>query len=346
MVYPFAVISEKMDTQATNGVLEEFRLEFLDCWRRLPNKLPFLVLLGAWFILFQFLGNSTLGYVRTSSLFGYMYDAFSAGGHTSLLEAEEGYAVLIPAVVAYLFWVKRQQLLALDLRGWWPGLLILTLGTFLHLLGYSVQQPRISVMGFFTGVYGLMGMTWGLAWLRASFFPFFLFGFCIPIGSLANPITFRMRLLVSQLVGFICHYILAIDINVRGNDLIDPTGHYRYEIAAACSGIRSLLATLAFSVILGFVSFQKNWKRLLMIASAFPLAILGNLLRMLTIIIAAEMGGQEWGNRVHDGGPGGIFSLLPYIPAFVGLLSLERYLRQRKDGPADPVVNSLKLKET
>lgn len=335
-----------MDTQATNGVLEEFRLEFLDCWRRLPNKSAFLALLAAWLVLFQFLGNSTLGYVRTPSLFGYMYDAFSAGGHTSLLEAEEGYAVFIPAVVAFLFWSKRRQLLALEVRGWWPGLLILSGGAALHLLGYAVQQPRISVVGFFTGIYGLMGMSWGWAWLRASFFPFFLFGFCVPIGSLAEPVTFHMRLLVSQLVGFICHYILAIDIGVKGNMLIDPTGHYQYEIAAACSGIRSLIATFAFAVILGFVSFRRNWKRLLLIASAFPLAILGNLLRMLTIIIAAEMGGQEWGNYVHDGGPAGIFSLLPYIPAFLGLLSLERYLRPKQDQPAEPMVESLKLKET
>src|SRR5579859_3142647 len=226
-----------MDAQPINGVLEEFRLEFLESWRRLPNKLPFLVVLAAWVVLFQFLGNSTLGYVNTASLFGYMYDAFSGGGHISLLEAEEGYAVLIPAVVAALFWSRRRELLALELRAWWPGLLIFSFGVVLHLLGYAVQQPRISVVGFFTGIYGLMGLTWGPAWLRRSFFPFFLFGFCIPIGTLTEPVTFRMRLLVSQLVGFICHYVLAIDVNVQGNLLLDPSNHYQYEIAAACSGL-------------------------------------------------------------------------------------------------------------
>jgi exosortase len=335
-----------MEMQATNGVLEEFRLEFLECWGRLPNKLPFFVLLAAWLVLFQFLGNSTLGYVNTSSLFGYMYNAFSAGGHTSLLEAEEGYAVLIPAVVAGLFWLKRRELLASDLRPWWPGLLIFVSGILLHLLGYGVQQPRLSVVGFFIGIYGLMGMTWGFQWLRASFFPFFLFGFCVPIGTLAEPVTFRMRLLVSQLVGFVSHYILAIDIGVQGNMLIDPTGRYQYEMAAACSGIRSLTATLALAVILGFVSFRKPWKRLIMIASAFPLALLGNLIRMLAIIIAAEIGGQEWGTYVHDGGPGGVLSFLPYIPAFIGLLSLEHYLRSHEVTPAVAPMKPLMLKET
>jgi exosortase len=202
------------------------------------------------------------------------------------------------------------------------------------------------VISFFVGLYGLTGLAWGPAWLRATFFPFFLFGFCVPIGSLAEPITFRLRLLVSQLVGFVSHYFLAIDVKVQGNLLVDPSGHYQYEIAAACSGIRSLIATVAFSVVLGFTSFKESWKRAIMIVSSFPFAVLGNLVRMLFIVIAAEIGGQEWGSYVHEGGPGGVFSLLPYIPAFVGLLALERYLRTPPTPSQLPPLNPLELKRT
>jgi exosortase len=333
-----------MDEQPINGVLEEFRLEFIDCWPRLPNKLPFFLLLGTWLALFQFFGNSTLGYVRTSSLFGYMYDAF--GGHSSLITAEEGYAVLIPFVVLILLWSRRKELVSLNLDSWWPGLVILAFGILLHLLGYTVQQPRISVVGFFTGLYGLTGLAWGYRWLRATFFPFVLFGFCVPIGSLAEPITFRLRLLVSALVGFVSHYFLAIDITVNGNLLVDPTGHYQYEVAAACSGIRSLIATFALAVILGFVSFRSPWKRLAMVLSSFPLAVIGNLFRMLTIIIAAEMGGQSWGAYVHDGGPGGLLSLLPYIPAFLGLMAIERYLGRPSVSSTLSDLKPLELKRT
>ena len=35
----------------------------------------------------------------------------------------------------------------------------------------------------FFGFYGLMGFCWGLAWLRATFFPYILFLFCVPIVS-------------------------------------------------------------------------------------------------------------------------------------------------------------------
>ena len=322
-----------MQDQSGNGVLEEFRIEFLDCWQRLPNKGFFLTLLAVWLALFQWLGNSTLGYIDTKSLFYWLYNAF-AGGRTDAFE-QETVGLLIPFAVLIILWLRRRQLISLELHLWWPGMLILTLGVLFHVVGYLVQQPRVSVVGLFVGLYGITGMAWGSAWLRATYFPFLLFGFCLPLGSLAEIITFPLRLLVSRLVELVCHYVLFIDVQRQGNVLVNPTGHYSYEVAAACSGIRSLLATLAIAVTLAFYSFGKWWKRLVVIASAFPLAVAGNLLRMLTIVIAAEIGGQGWGNYVHEGGPLGILSLLPYVPVFFGLFWLENLLHERCEPGAD-----------
>jgi hypothetical protein len=67
-----------------------------------------------------------------------------------------------------------------------------------------------------------------------------------------------------------------------------------------------------------------------------PLAVIGNTLRMLTIVIAAEVGGQEAGSYVHEGGPFGILSLLPYVAAFGGLLLLGHWLRDGQSKPAVP----------
>jgi len=74
-----------------------------------------------------------------------------------------------------------------------------------------------------------------------------------------------------------------------------------------------------------------------MIGAGLPLAILGNVLRLLSIVIAAEIGGQEAGSYVHDGGPMGIFSLLPYVPAFVGLFLMGRWLENQDMEPNLPL---------
>src|SRR2546421_10293766 len=144
-----------------------------------------------------------------------------------------------------------------------------------------------------------MVLAWGPAFLRASIFPYFLFVFSVPFGPRAEPITFYLRLLVCQLVEFVCHNILAIEIVRQGTSLRDQSGQYQYEVAAACSGMRSVISISLLAITFAFVVFRSNWNRALLIASAVPLAVLGNLIRMLMIIIAAEIGGQRWGGYVH-----------------------------------------------
>ena len=322
-----------MEKQSANGILEEFRIEFLDCWQRLPNKGFFLVLLIAWLALFQFLGNSTLGYIPTPSLLSWMGLTYGSSADTG--GADDNPGRLIPFVVLGLFWWKRKQLLALPLGMWWPGLLLLALALGLHLLGYMVQQPRISIVALFTGIYGLMGLAWGRQWLRESFFPFILFAFCMPLGWFSVSVTFPLRLLVCRVVELISIYILQIDIVRVGTALSDPSGHYQYDVAAACSGIRSLFAVSAVAIISAMLVFRTWWKRGLLMASAVPLAVLGNVVRMLSIIIAAEIWGQEGGSYVHEGGPLGILSLLPYVAAFAGLLLLGHFLREQMLHPSD-----------
>jgi exosortase len=322
-----------MATQPENGILEDFCIQFQESWQRLPNKGLFFVLLAAWLALFHFLGNATLGYISTPSLLQWMYLAYGGADPGG---TDDSHGKFIPFVVLALFWWKRKQLLAHKLDLWWPGLLLVGLALGLHVAGYMVQQPRISIVALFAGIYGLMGLAWGRQWLRDSFFPFCLFAFCIPIGWSAVSITFPLRLLVCRLVEFISGFILQIDIRRDGTALIDPTGHYQYDVAAACSGIRSLFATGAVAIIYAMLSFQHWWKRGVLIISAVPLAILGNTLRMLTIVIAAEIWGQEGGAYVHEGGPFGVLSLLPYVAAFAGLLLLGHWLRECPAKPAAP----------
>ena len=68
----------------------------------------------------------------------------------------------------------------------WLMFTLIAFSLVLHVIGYAAQQPRISIVALFTGIYGIMGLAWGWDWLRASFFPFFLFAFCVPLGTLAE----------------------------------------------------------------------------------------------------------------------------------------------------------------
>lgn len=312
-----------MNNSSMSEIPPSGRTDLADCWQRLPNKAFFAGLLAAWLALFQFLGNSGFGYVHSSSLLRWMYIAYNSQG----LSNDDAVGNLIPFLVIGLFWWKREELLALPLKIWWPALFIVAAGVLMHVVGYIIQESRLSIVALFVGIYGLMGLAWGPAWLRHSFFPFFLFIFCVPMSVVLEPITFPLRLLVSTLVEWVAHFIFGIGVQRMGTQLFDPLGTYQYDVAAACSGIRSLLAIFLFATVCGFVMLRSPFKRVLLMLLSAPFAILGNLLRMLLIIFAAVMGGQEWGNYVHESA---IISLVPYIPAFIGLLLVAWWLERKE----------------
>jgi len=287
-----------------------------DEWRVLPNKAFFIALATAWVVMFTYLGNSTFGYKDTSSIFAWAFDIYTAP------ESDAEYAVLIPFAVLALFWWKRQELVARPFDVWSPAVLLIGGGLCAHLLGYVIQQPRLSFIGFFVGLYGLTGLAWGKNWLKASFFPFFLLAFCIPMGG-TDGLTFRMRLLVAWVVSGIAHLGLAPDLVREGTQLFDAGHTFHYEVAAACSGIRSLTALLALTTIYSFISFKSIKPRALMILSAFPLAILANVIRLCFTIMVANLFGQDAGKAVETNA-----GYITFIVAIACVYFLSRWLER------------------
>jgi len=326
---------EKQDTG--NRVSPGFYPEWLALWRSFPMRWQVVALVAAWTALFHFIGHSTLGYVNTRSLFGWWYwvhtrELEGADGSINFLkvfDTDEWFAWFIPLVVLVLLWCRRDELVAMQKRVCWPALGIFLGGILVHVLGYMVQQARVSMIGYFIGLYGLTGLLWGVAWLRTALFPFALFAFCVPLGNSAEAITFPLRLVATRITSVVCDTLLGIHVLQDGTRLFDAGGSYQYEVAAACSGIRSLTMFLAFGVIFGYMSFKTTWRRLISAMVAVPLAVLANVVRLTLIVLAAEAFGQKAGSYVHESI---VFSIAPYIPAIGGFLFLGWLLREDKPG--------------
>ena len=296
-------------------------------WNRLPNKLFFFTLLTAWLTLFHFLGNSILGYVHSPSIFWWLNDTYGNFNES----ADDGYGYFIPFVVAWLFWRKRETLLALPLQVWWPGILVVLVAVLIHLVGFMVQQPRFSTIALFIGIFGLMGLAWGRAWLKESLFPFWLFIFCVPLSAWLLPLTFPLRIVVSWLTAAAAS-VLTIDVTRVGTQLIGHGGKFQYDVVAACSGMKSLISIFLLATVYGCLLFRSPKKRLLLMSLALPLSVMGNFLRLFCIVVVAEVGGQAAGDFVHENF---IISLLPYIPAFLGLFWAGSWL-EKKYGKEKP----------
>lgn len=316
---PAETVSGATPTEHPPGFLEEVA----QAWRHLPHKSLFLVLFAAWIALFHFFGNATLSYIKSPSLFTWARGVYS-------WREDDAHGQYIPFAVLLFFWLKRKELSEVLPRVWWPGAFYFAAAILLHFLAFRVQQARVSILAFILGLHALIGLIWGREAMRRTIFPIFLLLFCIPFGSMADPITFKLRMIVTKISVGIGHDILGIAVFRDGSQIYGPNGHALYDVAPACSGMRSLIAMSALSVVYAFLNLDAPWRRLILIASALPLALLANIIRITTVIIAGDIWGQNFGAMIEQK-----FGFITFAVAIAGMMAIGWLLGERKK-PVSP----------
>jgi exosortase len=306
----------RIETPAKEG----FPTEFQRFWGLLPDKAVFGALLAAWVLLFQYYGWTTAIAGRTGSLFAWMWGKWDDPAN------DASHGKLIPLVVLAILWFRRERLAKSVAGVWWPGLLAVGSALALHVVGFVVQQPRLSMVAFFFGAWGLVGLVWGWETLKVAFFPFFIFAFCVPMGgTFAQGLTLPLRQLAAKVTMFITHNVLQIDVTRIGTNLVDSHGRWHYDVAAECSGIRSFMALLAISTIFSVLTMRSFWKRAVMIGLTVPIALICNVLRLSTIILTATaFQSQAAGDFVHEW-----FGYVTYMIGIGILLLARRWLREK-----------------
>lgn len=291
-------MSENADAQparaaASPSMLSAFLEQAADIWRRLPHKSLFLVVFAAWVALLHFLGNATVGYGKVSSVFVWALDAYS-------YREDDAHGRYIPFAILLFLWLKRKELSEIAPRIWWPAAAYFAAAILLHGLAYRVQQPRISVLAFMFGLHALVGLVWGPQALRQTVFPIMLLIFCVPFGVLADSITFHLRIVVTKIAVGIAHNILGIEVFREGSQIFGPKGHAMYDVAPACSGLRSVTAMTALAAIYGFLHLNTTWRRIFLILCGVPLALCGNVARITTVIVVGDAFGQKQGALIEQ----------------------------------------------
>jgi exosortase len=177
------------------------------------------------------------------------------------------------------------------------------MGLLLHLSGYVVQQTRLGVVGFLVGLFGIMGMYWGRAWMRGFAFPYLLFFFCVPISVFLDTLTHGLRLLSTLLSATFCEWVLNMNLERAGTIVFQKASAtaqgFRFDVAPACSGIRSATVVLLLTVTFAFLNFRTPWRRIFLILLSPAFAVLANVIRLIVVFAVAEAAGQAAGEAVE-----------------------------------------------
>ena len=131
-----------------------------------------------------------------------------------------------------------------------------------------------------------------------------------------------------------------MDLVSRGSNI--TVAGSTVDIAEGCSGIRSLMALTMIAAVYANYTQKVFWKKMVLFASALPLAIIGNFGRIFTILILANFGWGDFGTGAwHDWA-----GLLLFFPIALSGLYLFDYLLNFKNRRKKKVKRKVSTKQT
>lgn len=191
------------------------------------------------------------------------------------------HSLLIPLILAYLVWIRRREVAALTPSPYLPAALLLLVGGGGWMVG---ELAGVSLLKH-TALIGMLivsvPLVFGIIVARGLLFPLFYALFLIPVGDQLIP---SLQMITADITIFLLE-LFDVPAFIDGVFIAIPNGNF--EVAEACSGVRFLIAMIAFSVLVAHLCFKSWTRRILFVASAIVLSIVANGIRAWgTIYIA------------------------------------------------------------
>ncbi len=214
-------------------------------------------------------------------------------------QEEYGYAYMIPVIVGFFIWQRKERLRATEFNYSWGGLGLLFFGLFVTLLGTVSATHSIIQYGFIISFIGSVFLFTGIKALKIVLAPLLLLFLIVPIPAfLYNNLSATLQLVSSELGVWVIR-LFGVSVYLEGN-VID-LGVYKLQVVEACSGLRYLFPLFSLSLIAAFVYKAAFWKRVIIVLSSIPITVLMNSFRIGMIGILVEYKGIEQAEGfLHD----------------------------------------------
>lgn len=193
--------------------------------------------------------------------------------------------LLVPAIVAALVWIRRDELLKITPKAWWPGSIALAAAAGLWLLGTSLEINTISQLGAVGALQASVAAVLGLRVALGLLFPLAYMVFLVPIGGELVP---GLQMITADIAITLTHWS-GIPAAIDGIMIDTPGG--LFEVAEACAGVQFLIAMVALGVLVAQSCFRSWRRRAIFLAACIVVPIVANGIRAWgTIYIAQSQG--------------------------------------------------------
>lgn len=213
-------------------------------------------------------------------------------------QPEYSHGYLIPLISLYILWEKRNLLSPhfRDSSGWGVPLGITAL--VLLFIGEVSALYILIHYSFLLFLFSLSFVFCGKG-TRVTCISIVFLAFAVPLPYVIEVVITAKLQLISSSLGVSIIRLFDIPVYLSGN-VID-LGKFKLHVVEACSGLRYLYPLVCVGVITSYLYRAYIWKRLFIVATTIPIAIVMNSVRIaITGILVDNFGSEVAEGFLHD----------------------------------------------
>jgi len=231
------------------------------------------------------------------------------------------HAYFILPISLWLTWRKRAYLKEL-IQKTKPGnnllsFSLLVFGVLMFILGWREDYLFISTLSMVPLLYGLISYLYGMNVAGALSFPIlYLLLLVPPPFGILDSITLPMR----HGISVVTETILSLfNYPIKREGLLLTIGYHDIFMGQPCSGFRSLITMFSLVLVYIYVSKAGLAKKLILTSFIIPIALLGNLIRVITLCLITFYFGDEAGQGFFHNFSG----IVIFIITILGVMGVE-----------------------
>lgn len=227
---------------------------------------------------------------------------------------------IVPMIAAYLFWIRKRPLMQTSDLERWLGVGLITACLVLRVWSAQYDYNNPERLSFLLALIGICLLVGGKSLVRWAGPPLGFLAFMFPLPAIMeNTLLMKLQTMATMMSTWTLQ-TLGVSAARQGNMLSIDTLTEPLQVAEACSGLRMLTIFGAMTVALVMIIERPWWDKLIIVLSWIPIALVSNMIRIVTTALLFMAFGQEteWLNQIiHD------WAGFAMMPIGLGLLWLE-----------------------
>lgn len=234
-----------------------------------------------------------------------------------------GHGALVLASGLWLLWSEKKRIPANGEKGR-PKVAYPIIGVFLiiYIVSRVTGILEFEAMAMYGAILATLYLFWGPRTLRLLWFPLFYLALSLPPpDSVVAAVTLPVKMAISRTA---VDLLYALGYPVASSGVTIQIAQFELLIAAACSGLNSIISLSAICLLYAWLRHHSNARYLLLLTLAVvPIAVFSNFVRVLILILITYYAGEAAAQGfLHE-----FAGLLMFSVALLSILAVDAALR-------------------